>query len=98
VSVLSRASAPAASHELANVVVALLSDTQRPAPMKLPHEAVERSAQIHNELIHTFVEEATILSQVGSLALRRFLANSWAWLGVIANGTADRALSRLRHG
>jgi len=44
-------------------------------------EAIERTVQIHNELMHTFVEEAAGLSQVGSLALRRFLADIWAWLG-----------------
>lgn len=44
-------------------------------------EAIERSVQIHNELMHTFVAEATVLSQLGSLALRRFLADIWAWLG-----------------
>lgn len=44
-------------------------------------QAIERSVQIHNELMHTFVEEAAVLSQVGSLALRRFLADIWAWLG-----------------
>lgn len=44
-------------------------------------ESIQRSVQIHNELMHTFVEEATLLSQVGSLALRRFLADIWAWLG-----------------
>jgi 2-methylisoborneol synthase len=46
-----------------------------------PQEAIERSVEIHNELMHTFVEEATVLSQLGSLALRRFLADIWAWLG-----------------
>jgi 2-methylisoborneol synthase len=44
-------------------------------------EAIERSVQIHNELMHTFEEEAAALSLVGSLALRRFLAGVWAWLG-----------------
>ncbi|MFY9808142.1 MAG: family 2 encapsulin nanocompartment cargo protein terpene cyclase [Pseudonocardiaceae bacterium] len=44
-------------------------------------EAIERTVQLHNELMHTFVEEAAVLSQVGSLALRRFLADIWAWLG-----------------
>jgi 2-methylisoborneol synthase len=44
-------------------------------------EAIERTVAIHNELMHTFVEEATVLSQVGSIALRRFLADIWAWLG-----------------
>jgi 2-methylisoborneol synthase len=46
-----------------------------------PQEAIERSVQIHNELMHTFVEEAAVLSLLGSLALRRFLADLWAWLG-----------------
>jgi 2-methylisoborneol synthase len=46
-----------------------------------PQEAIERSVHIHNELMHTFVEEAAVLSQLGSLALRRFLADIWAWLG-----------------
>jgi 2-methylisoborneol synthase len=44
-------------------------------------EAIQRTVAIHNELMHTFVEEATALSQLGSLALRRFLADIWAWLG-----------------
>jgi 2-methylisoborneol synthase len=44
-------------------------------------EAIERTVAIHNELMHTFVEEAALLSQVGSIALRRFLADIWAWLG-----------------
>jgi 2-methylisoborneol synthase len=46
-----------------------------------PQEAIERTVAIHNELMHTFVEEAAVLSQVGSIALRRFLADIWAWLG-----------------
>jgi len=46
-----------------------------------PQEAIERTVQVHNELMHTFVKEATVLSQLGSLALRRFLADIWAWLG-----------------
>ncbi|MGH3983235.1 MAG: family 2 encapsulin nanocompartment cargo protein terpene cyclase [Pseudonocardiaceae bacterium] len=46
-----------------------------------PQEAIERTVAIHNELMHTFVEEAAALSQLGSLALRRFLADIWAWLG-----------------
>lgn len=44
-------------------------------------EAVKRSVEIHNELVHTFVAEATVLSLAGSPALRRFLAGVWAWLG-----------------
>jgi 2-methylisoborneol synthase len=46
-----------------------------------PQEAIERTVQIHNELMHTFETEATVLSHVGSLALRRFLTDIWAWLG-----------------
>ena len=46
-----------------------------------PQEAIERSVQIHNELMHTFEAEAAVLSHVGSLALRRFLTDIWAWLG-----------------
>ena len=44
-------------------------------------EAIVRSVRIHNELMRTFVVEATVLSQLGSLPLRRFLADLWAWLG-----------------
>jgi 2-methylisoborneol synthase len=44
-------------------------------------EAVERSARIHDELVHTFEAEAAALSLTGSPALRRFLAGVWAWLG-----------------
>lgn len=46
-----------------------------------PQEAIERSVCIHNELMHTFVAEATVLSDLGSPALGRFLADIWAWLG-----------------
>jgi 2-methylisoborneol synthase len=31
--------------------------------------------------MHTFVAEAAVLSALGSPALRRFLADIWAWLG-----------------
>jgi 2-methylisoborneol synthase len=44
-------------------------------------EAIERTVRIHNELMHTFVAEAIVVSQVGSPALRRFLTDIWAWLG-----------------
>ena len=44
-------------------------------------QAIVRSVRIHNELMRTFVLEATVLSQLGSLPLRRFLADLWAWLG-----------------
>ncbi|MGH3760574.1 family 2 encapsulin nanocompartment cargo protein terpene cyclase [Actinophytocola sp.] len=46
-----------------------------------PREALDRTVEIHNELMHTFVAEAAALSQVGSPELRRFLVDLWAWLG-----------------
>src|SRR5262249_51444139 len=46
-----------------------------------PEEALKRTVEIHNELMHTFVAEASVLSAVGSPGLRRFLADIWAWLG-----------------
>jgi 2-methylisoborneol synthase len=46
-----------------------------------PAEALDRTVRIHNELMHTFVAEAAALSQFGSPALKRFLADIWAWLG-----------------
>jgi 2-methylisoborneol synthase len=45
------------------------------------HEAIVRTVRLHNELMHTFVAEATVISQLGTIALRRFLADLWAWLG-----------------
>jgi 2-methylisoborneol synthase len=44
-------------------------------------EAIRQTVDIHNELMHTFVAEAAALSLVGSPTLRRFLADTWAWLG-----------------
>ncbi|HEY0696781.1 MAG TPA: family 2 encapsulin nanocompartment cargo protein terpene cyclase [Micromonospora sp.] len=46
-----------------------------------PREAVIRTVEIHNELMHAFVAEAAALAAVGSPNLRRFLADTWAWLG-----------------
>jgi 2-methylisoborneol synthase len=46
-----------------------------------PREALDRTVEIHNELMHTFVAEASALSQVGSPLLRQFLVDVWAWLG-----------------
>lgn len=43
--------------------------------------ALDRTVEIHNELMHTFVAEASALSQAGSPQLRRFLVDLWAWLG-----------------
>lgn len=44
-------------------------------------EAVDRSVDIHNELMLTFESEAAALAQSGSPELRRFLAGTWAWVG-----------------
>jgi 2-methylisoborneol synthase len=44
-------------------------------------EAIARTIEIHNELMHEFVAAAAVLSAAGSPALRRFLAETWAWLG-----------------
>lgn len=46
-----------------------------------PREALDRTVEIHNELMHTFVAEAAALNQAGSPELRRFLVDLWAWLG-----------------
>ncbi|WP_274564506.1 family 2 encapsulin nanocompartment cargo protein terpene cyclase [Streptomyces spiramyceticus] len=44
-------------------------------------EAVERSVEIHDELMHTYEAEASALALIGSPELRRFLAGTWAWVG-----------------
>ncbi|MEV6166970.1 family 2 encapsulin nanocompartment cargo protein terpene cyclase [Streptomyces sp. NPDC051954] len=44
-------------------------------------EAVDRTVDLHNELMHTFEAEAAALALTGSPELRRFLAGTWAWLG-----------------
>ncbi|WP_441250187.1 family 2 encapsulin nanocompartment cargo protein terpene cyclase [Kitasatospora sp. McL0602] len=44
-------------------------------------EAVERSVEVHDELVTTFESEAAALAVTGSPALRRFLIGVWAWLG-----------------
>ncbi|WP_239165140.1 family 2 encapsulin nanocompartment cargo protein terpene cyclase [Actinoplanes palleronii] len=46
-----------------------------------PREAVLRTVEIHNELMTSFVTLAASLSATGSPNLRRFLADTWAWLG-----------------
>jgi 2-methylisoborneol synthase len=46
-----------------------------------PREAIKRTVEIHNELMRSFVAEASALSLVGSPTLRRFFADTWAWLG-----------------
>lgn len=64
------------------------TDTDFDLPKVIAHEegcsrreALRRTIEIHNELMHTFVQEAIILSAAGSLALRRFFTDIWAWLG-----------------
>ena len=44
-------------------------------------DAVNRAAQIHDELMYTIEAEAALLSKAGSPQLRRFLAGLWAWMG-----------------
>lgn len=44
-------------------------------------EAIERSVEIHDELVRAFETEAAALALTGSPELRRFLAGVWAWLG-----------------
>ncbi len=44
-------------------------------------QAIRRTVEIHNELMHTFVAEAGALSLIGSPWLRRFFLDTWAWLG-----------------
>ncbi|MBF6174373.1 family 2 encapsulin nanocompartment cargo protein terpene cyclase [Nocardia blacklockiae] len=43
-------------------------------------EAVRRTADIHDELVHRFEAEATVLAATGSPELRRFLGGVWAWM------------------
>ncbi|WSY61364.1 hypothetical protein OH799_35550 [Nocardia sp. NBC_00881] len=44
-------------------------------------EAVLRTADVHDELVHRFEREAAPLAAAGSAELRRFLAGLWAWMG-----------------
>ncbi|GGZ02840.1 terpene synthase [Streptomyces poonensis] len=44
-------------------------------------EAVDRTVELHDELMHTYETEAAALARTGSPELRRFLAGVWAWLG-----------------
>lgn len=44
-------------------------------------EAVRRTVDIHDELMHAFEAEAAALALTGSPELRRFLWGLWAWLG-----------------
>ncbi|MFJ4657491.1 family 2 encapsulin nanocompartment cargo protein terpene cyclase [Nocardia sp. NPDC088792] len=44
-------------------------------------EAVQRTAEVHDELVHRFEAEAGALAATGSPELRRFLGGLWAWMG-----------------
>jgi 2-methylisoborneol synthase len=44
-------------------------------------EAIRRSADIHDEVVHTFEAEAAARFLTASPALQRILAGLWAWLG-----------------
>ncbi|GAB3415820.1 family 2 encapsulin nanocompartment cargo protein terpene cyclase [Flindersiella endophytica] len=44
-------------------------------------EAIRRTADIHDEVVHTFEEGAAARFVTASPALQRFLAGLWAWLG-----------------
>lgn len=44
-------------------------------------EAVERTADIHNEIVRTVELESAALSLTGSPALHRFLIGIWNWMG-----------------
>lgn len=44
-------------------------------------EALDRSAQMHDEAMHTYEAEAAALGAAGSPELRRFFAGVWAWMG-----------------
>ncbi|MFB7665993.1 family 2 encapsulin nanocompartment cargo protein terpene cyclase [Kitasatospora sp. NPDC056138] len=44
-------------------------------------EAVQRSADLHNELVHSFEASAAALSLTGDPVLTRYLGALWAWLG-----------------
>lgn len=44
-------------------------------------EAVQRTAEVHDELMHRFEREATVLAAAGSPDLRRYLTGVWNWMG-----------------
>ncbi|MFE3196004.1 family 2 encapsulin nanocompartment cargo protein terpene cyclase [Nocardia sp. NPDC059240] len=44
-------------------------------------EAVQRTAEVHDELVHRFEAEAGLLAATGSPELHRFLTGLWAWMG-----------------
>ncbi|MFJ8887779.1 family 2 encapsulin nanocompartment cargo protein terpene cyclase [Streptomyces sp. NPDC102402] len=44
-------------------------------------EAVDRTAAVHDELMHTVEADCAVLAAAGSPQLRRYLAGLWAWMG-----------------
>ncbi|WP_433332017.1 family 2 encapsulin nanocompartment cargo protein terpene cyclase [Spirillospora sp. CA-294931] len=44
-------------------------------------EAVDRTAEIHDELMHTYETEAAALGAAGSPQLQRFFTGVWNWMG-----------------
>lgn len=60
-------------HNLASVLAAEEGLSRR--------DAVRRTVELHNELMHRFVAIAAGLCATGSPNLRRFFADTWAWLG-----------------
>ncbi|MGX1884971.1 family 2 encapsulin nanocompartment cargo protein terpene cyclase [Streptomyces sp. NPDC055287] len=44
-------------------------------------EAVDRTAAIHDELMHTVEADCAVLAAAGSPQLRRYLAGLWGWMG-----------------
>ena len=44
-------------------------------------DAVNRAAQIHDELMYTIEAEAALLSAAGSPQLQRFMTGLWSWMG-----------------
>jgi 2-methylisoborneol synthase len=44
-------------------------------------EAVQRTAEVHDELMHRFEGEAATLAAAGSAELHRFLTGLWSWMG-----------------
>jgi 2-methylisoborneol synthase len=66
------------------------------AESRTPREAIRKTVEIHNELMHAFVAEAAALSLIGSPSLRRFLADIWAWMGGSREWHATTARYRAR--
>jgi 2-methylisoborneol synthase len=44
-------------------------------------EAVDRTAELHNEMMHAFEAESAVLGAASSPHLKRFFEGVWAWMG-----------------